>query len=189
MKFFACLDVFLHHYCGRAFQQNLSCYILPPRYQHSCPFGSNAFQMKMNLKFIYGCQIIDTRVFRRYLVTKMAVSLPIKSSVFLFKGFLNVISLLNEPEERASLSIWYENRGFWVYETERHSFCYVWPLYNPSLYGSAPPVSTRITFGFPRVLTSFVPPAHNQGVSLASLLGLARWKIFLPTTGSFFVVC
>ena len=45
------------------------------------------------------------------------------------------------------------------------------------------------------VLTSFVPPAHNQGVSLApnqgvSLApcqGLALWKIFLPTTGSFFV--
>ena len=37
------------------------------------------------------------------------------------------------------------------------------------------------------VLTSFVPPAHNQGVSLAPCLGLALWKIFLPTTGSFFV--
>ena len=37
------------------------------------------------------------------------------------------------------------------------------------------------------VLTSFVPPAHNQGVSLAPCQGLALWKIFLPTTGSFFV--
>ena len=37
-------------------------------------------------------------------------------------------------------------------------------------------------------LTSFVPPAHNQGVSLAPLQGLALWKIFLPTTGSFFVL-
>ena len=37
------------------------------------------------------------------------------------------------------------------------------------------------------VLTFFVPPAHNQGVSLAPCQGLALWKIFLPTTGSFFV--
>ena len=40
---------------------------------------------------------------------------------------------------------------------------------------------------FCRVLTSFVPPVHNQGVSLAPLQGHALWKIFLPTTGSFFV--
>ncbi len=38
------------------------------------------------------------------------------------------------------------------------------------------------------VLTSFVPPIHNQGVSLAPLQGHALWKIFLPTTGSFFVI-
>ena len=34
-----------------------------------------------------------------------------------------------------------------------------------------------------------VPPVHNQGVSLAPLQGHALWKIFLPTTGSFFVFC
>ena len=28
-----------------------------------------------------------------------------------------------------------------------------------------------------RVLTSFVPPVHNQGVNLAPLQGLALWKI------------
>ena len=38
-----------------------------------------------------------------------------------------------------------------------------------------------------RVLTSLVPPVHNQGVSSAPLQGHALWKIFLPTTGSFFV--
>ena len=38
------------------------------------------------------------------------------------------------------------------------------------------------------VLTSFVPPVHNQGVCLAPLQGHALWKIFLPTTGSFFVL-
>ena len=38
------------------------------------------------------------------------------------------------------------------------------------------------------VLTSFVPPVHNQGVSSAPLQGHALWIIFLPTTGSFFVI-
>ena len=65
---------------------------------------------------------------------------------------------------------------------------YTWPCVYPSLYGDVPPVSTRITSHFRRVLTSFVPPIHNQGVSLAPLQGLALWKIFLPTTGSFFVL-
>ena len=40
-----------------------------------------------------------------------------------------------------------------------------------------------------QVLTSLVPPVHNQGVSSAPLQGHALWKIFLPTTGSFFVCC
>lgn len=61
-----------------------------------------------------------------------------------------------------------------------------WPCVYPSFYGSAPPVSTRITVS--RVLTSFVPPVHNQGVSSAPLQGHALWIIFLPTTGSFFVI-
>ena len=38
---------------------------------------------------------------------------------------------------------------FWVYETERRFFRSAWPLYAPSFYGSAPPVSTRITVGLP----------------------------------------
>ena len=51
--------------------------------------------------------------------------------------------------------------------------------------------TSRIYQDYPclhRILTFFVPPAHNQGVSLASLQGLALWKLFLPTTGSFFVL-
>ena len=56
----------------------------------------------------------------------------------------------------------------------------------PSIYGSEPPISTRI-ISLCRVLTSLVPPVHNQGVSLAPLQGHALWKIFLPTTGSSFV--
>jgi len=55
-------------------------------------------------------------------------------------------------------------------------------MYTPVSYGSVPPMSTGIF-----VPTSFVPPAHNQGVSLAPFQGRALWKKFLPTTGSFFV--
>ena len=39
----------------------------------------------------------------------------------------------------------------------------------------------------PEVLTSFVLPIHNQGVSFAPVRDHVPWKIFLPTTGSFFV--
>ena len=39
----------------------------------------------------------------------------------------------------------------------------------------------------PVVPTSFVPPIHNQGVSLAPLQGRALWWQFLLTAGSFLV--
>ena len=58
----------------------------------------------------------------------------------------------------------------------------------PSIYGNESPMSTRI-ISLCRVLTSLVPPVHNQGVSSAPLQGHALWNIFLPTTGSFFVCC
>ena len=58
----------------------------------------------------------------------------------------------------------------------------------PSIYGNESPMSTRI-ISLCRVLTSLVPPVHNQGVSSAPLQGHALWIIFLPTTGSFFVCC
>ena len=93
---------------------------------------------------------------------------------------------MNEPRRWTFLCIWYENRWCRVHEVERLCFRSTWPCVYPSFYGSEPPVSTRITVS--RVLTSFVPPVHNQGVSLAPLQGPALWKIFLPTTGSFFVI-
>lgn len=80
-----------------------------------------------------------------------------------------------------------ENSGLWVYEVERLLSRSTWPAYIPSFYGSEPPMSNRIIQTLIRVLTSFVPPIHNQGVSLAPLQGRALWKKFLPTTGSFFV--
>ena len=93
---------------------------------------------------------------------------------------------MNEPRRWTFLCIWYKNRGCRVHEVERLCFRSTWPCVYPSFYGGEPPVSTRITVL--RVLTSFVPPVHNQGVSLAPLQGPALWKIFLPTTGSFFVI-
>ena len=39
----------------------------------------------------------------------------------------------------------------------------------------------------PEVPTSFVPPIHNQGVSLAPSQGHTLWTQFLLTAGSFFV--
>ena len=93
---------------------------------------------------------------------------------------------MNEPRRWTFLCIWYENRGWRVHEVERLCFRSTWPCVYPSFYGSAPPVSTRITVL--RVLTSFVPPVHNQGVSSAPLQGHALWNIFLLTTGSFFVI-
>ncbi len=93
---------------------------------------------------------------------------------------------MNEPRRWTFLCIWYENRGCRVYEIERLCFRSTWPCVYPSFYGSVPPVSTRIT-GL-RVLTSFVPPVHNQGAGSAPNQGLALWKIFLPATGSFFVL-
>jgi len=58
---------------------------------------------------------------------------------------------------------------------------------HPSMAAYLPclPGSPCISAG---VLTSFVQPVHNQGVSLAPLQGHALWIIFLPTTGSFFVI-
>ncbi len=93
---------------------------------------------------------------------------------------------MNESGRWTFLCIWYENRWCWVHEVERLCFRSTWPCVYPSSYGSEPPVSTRITVS--RVLTSFVPHVHNQGVSLAPLQSPILWKIFLPTTGSFFVI-
>ena len=84
--------------------------------------------------------------------------------------------------------IWYKNRWLWVYEIKRLCFSVlhglVYPFPPMAAHLPCLPGSLHISV---LVLTSFVPPAHNQGVSLAPCQGLALWKIFLPTTGSFFV--
>ena len=94
---------------------------------------------------------------------------------------------MNEPRGWTFLCIWYENRGVGVYEIERLQFPLYMALCMPLLLRQR---TSRVYQDLPHffgVLTSFVPPVHNQGVSSAPNLGHALWIIFLPTTGSFFV--
>ena len=104
------------------------------------------------------------------------------------QGFFIVYAQMNEPRGWTFLCIWYENRGGWVHEVKRHCFSFYMALCIPFLLRQR---TSHVYQDHPhlcRVLTSFVPPVHNQGVGLAPLQGLALWKIFLPTTGSFFCI-
>ena len=100
---------------------------------------------------------------------------------------------MNEPRGWTFLCIWYENRGVGVYEIERLLFSLYMALCMPLLLRQR---TSRVYQDLPHlsgVLTSFVPPVHNQGAGLAPLQGHALWKIFLPSigmtaTGSFFVL-
>ena len=95
---------------------------------------------------------------------------------------------MNEPRGWTFLCIWYENSGFWVHEVKRHWFSFYMAFCIPIQLRQRTSRVYQDLLHFCRVLTSFVPPVHNQGVSLAPLQGHALWKIFLPTTGSFFVL-
>ncbi len=95
---------------------------------------------------------------------------------------------MNEPRGWTFLCIWYENRGVGVYEVERLHFPLYMALCMPLLLRQR---TSRVYQDHPHffgVPTSFVPPVHNQGASLAPNQGHALWKIFLLTTGSFFVL-
>ena len=116
--------------------------------------------------------------------------LPIKSSYFLGKYdiFLRYLTKMSLSHGHLSVS-GTRIEVFWVHEAEPsfifdlHGRCVTPPsmaVHLPYLPGS-PLVSHR-------VLTSFVPPAHNQGVDVAPLQGHALWKKFLSTTGSFYVI-
>ena len=95
---------------------------------------------------------------------------------------------MNEPRGWTFLCIWYENSWFGVYKVKRLVFSFYMALCIPFHLRQR---TSRVYQDHPHlfgVLTSFVPPVHNQGVSLAPLQGHALWKIFLLTTGSFFVL-
>ena len=77
---------------------------------------------------------------------------------------------VNESRSWIFLGIRYRNSGFRVHETERHDLRYIWPCCIPfplwqrtSYVHQDHPVSG--------VLTSFVLPIHNQGVSYAPKRG------------------
>ena len=95
---------------------------------------------------------------------------------------------MNEPWGWTFLCIWYESRGFWVHELKRPCFSFYMALCIPIHLRQRTSRAYQDHLHFCRVLTSFVPPVHNQGVSLAPLQGRALWNIFLPTTGSFFCI-
>ena len=97
------------------------------------------------------------------------------------------ISQMNELKKWTFLCIWYENRWFRVHKIKRLAFSLYMAL---SIAIHLWQQTSRLYQDhqhFCRVLTSFVPPAHIQGASLAPVQGLALWKIFLPATGSFFL--
>lgn len=95
---------------------------------------------------------------------------------------------MNKPKGWTFLCIWYENSWFGVHEIKRLAFPFYMALCIPfHLRQRTSRVYQDLRLRS-RALTSFVPPVHIQGVSLAPLQGLALWKSFLPTTGSFFVL-
>ena len=95
---------------------------------------------------------------------------------------------MNEPRRWTFLCIWYKNSWFRVYEVKRLCFSFYMALCMPFHLRQRTSRVYQDLLHLCWVLTSFVPPVHNQGVSLAPCQGLALWKLFLPTTGSFFVL-
>ena len=99
----------------------------------------------------------------------------VKSFFLIFQGFFSSISQMNEPRGWTFLCIWYESRGFWVHEVKRHHISFYMALCIPILLRQRTSRVYQDHLHFCRVLTSFVPPVHNQGVSLAPLQGHALW--------------
>ena len=103
----------------------------------------------------------------------------VKSFFLIFQGILGSISQVNEPRGWTFLCIWYENRRFWVHEVKRHYFSFYMALCIPIHLRQRTSRIYQDHQLFRRVLTSFVPPVHNQGVSLAPLQGLCP-KVNIP---------
>jgi len=78
-----------------------------------------------------------------------------------------------------------KNSGFRVHEIKRLLVLSYYGLVytHPSMAANLPCLTGSSCINA-CVLTSFVLPVHNQGVSLAPKQGHALWKKFLPTTGS-----
>jgi len=92
-------------------------------------------------------------------------------------SFSAFIISVNKPMLWAIRCIRYWNSGWRVHEIKRHCFIYTGRVYtHPSMAANLlyPPGSSLS----PEVLTSFVLPAHNQGVSYAPIRGPASWTLW-----------
>ena len=79
---------------------------------------------------------------------------------------------MNEPYGWTFLCIWYDNSWFRVYEVKRLYISLYMAFCIPFHLRQRTSRVYQDHLHFFRVLTSFVPPVHNQGVSLAPLQGL-----------------
>ena len=79
---------------------------------------------------------------------------------------------MNEPYGWTFLCIWYENSWFRVHEVKRLGISFYMAFCVPLHLRQRTSRVYQDHLHFFRVLTSFVPPVHNRGVSLAPLQGL-----------------
>ena len=84
---------------------------------------------------------------------------------------------MNEPSGWTFLCIWYENSLFRVHEVKRLGISLYMAFCVPLHLRQRTSRVYQDHLHFFRVLTSFVPPVHNQGVSLAPLQGLCPMEI------------
>ena len=94
---------------------------------------------------------------------------------------------MNKPKLCTFRCIMYRNSSQTSHKIKCISFRFADLVYTLSSIASNLLYPPRSSLS-PEVLTSFVLPAHNLDVSYALLWCHAPWKIFLPTTGSFFVL-
>ena len=139
--------------------------------------------MQSKYRYQHLLQLIDCIDFTGHITTPYLV----KCFFLIFQGIFSFISQVNEPRRWTFLCIWYENSWFRVYEVKRLCFPLYMALCMPFHLRQRTSRVYQDLLHRCRVLTSFLPPVHNQGVSFAPLQGHALWKIFLPTTGSYFV--
>ena len=115
---------------------------LDPKSEMILSFMSTLAQEESHTKSEIMNSSIEMRFRRGIFLTPPYI---VKSFFLIFQGIFSSISQMNEPRRWTFLCIWYENRGVGVHKIKRHHFRSSWPCVYPPIYGSEPPVSTRIT--------------------------------------------
>lgn len=115
---------------------------LDPKSEMILSFMSTLAQEESHTKSEIMNSSIEMRFRRGIFLTPPYI---VKSFFLIFQGIFSSISQMNEPRRWTFLCIWYENRGVGVHKIKRHHFRSTWPCVYPPIYGSEPPVSTRIT--------------------------------------------